>query len=103
MNDHNELRIDDLVANIDDVQSTFEKLAGSSGRLALIFDPGKGWCATNIVTPLGLDPDEKTADYRVICPTEWCRERLTAAIAILGLVNAARPKAQGAQLRRPKQ
>ncbi len=102
MNDHDELRIDDLVANLDDAQLTFEKLAGSE-RLALIFDPDKGWCATNTATALGLDPDEKTADYRVICPTEWCRERLTAAIAILGLVNAARSKVGGPRLRQPKQ
>jgi len=82
--------LQDLIASIDEVQTVFEAMSHADGRLALIFDRKKGWCVTDLLTPLTL-VDAGSDEYKVSCPADWHRERLTAAIAVLGLVHAGRP------------
>lgn len=82
--------LEDLIDNLDAAQRVFEAMSHADGCLALIFDRKKGWCATDLLTPLTF-VDGRADEYKVSCPSDWHRERLTAAIAVLGLVHAGRP------------
>ena len=85
--------MEELIANLDDAQAVLEALSLADGPVALIYDHDKGWCVTDLVTPLTFVADERGSDYKVSCPADWHRERLTAAVATLGLVHAARREA----------
>ncbi|MFZ6774587.1 hypothetical protein ACO0LB_17930 [Undibacterium sp. SXout7W] len=74
------------------VAEILQPLADQRGRIAVVFDPDKGWCITDDIDVLEPKMGPMAPEYRVIAYQQWFQPALAGAYETILEVRHARAR-----------